>query len=561
MKFSRRGYWGKFFWHNASSHAHINRFVFLLSSLLGLGFLGFACNMPTVEPVLETQSPETQGQKPVIKEVETVAPLQMTGPMPEAGDTLRWVDSSTLVYIPAGTFVMGLGGDDNPEHEVYLDGFWIYRTEVTYSMYLRCMALGKCPPPVSDPSIPNLEDPALTNLPVIDVRWDYADIYCQSIGGHLPTEAQWEKTARGTDARLYPWGNGEPNCELLNYENCTGETTPVVAYPLGTSPYDVLDMAGNVSEWVADWYQENYYIEAPHDNPSGPEASPVRSVRGSTFVAGPDEIASALRGFLGPDEYRSDLGFRCVVDAAHEFAPPCEILADAPSETDLAANPGTGPGGSASCVVPQPQLSVVTYCEKGVRGNNASWTPADAEMNYSAHEGASCSQYDADTLACTGPPGSSVYVEVCKSCPPPVVQLGVPGSCDPPYALDEPAGLCTYTGEALPDRQVCAPGFELLPDSSCCEMQDGTPLDYPVCPPGGAYDPASRICWYTLPSTGDQKCDSQTIYFDSCVRQGGSDDGGSGPGSCAQYGSAAECRAHLSDGCAWDWKNNVCVGP
>jgi hypothetical protein len=396
-------------------------------------------------------------------------------------------------------------------------------------MYLRCMMMGACSPPPVDSSLPDLEDPTVADLPVIGIRWEQAETYCEFIGGHLPTEAQWEKTARGPDGNIYPWGDGEPNCDLLNFNDCLEKTSSVIDYPRGASPYDVLDMAGNVFEWVADWYQVSYYAESPYENPLGPEFGEARSVRGSTFETGPDQVASALRFFLGPDEYRSDLGFRCVVDNAQDFAPPCQVLAYVPP--DAQGGPGTGPGGSAACVVPQPAISVVTYCERRVRGNNISWTPADADINYSALDGASCSQYDADTLACVGDPGARVEIEACKSCPPPVVDLGIPGTCDAPYVLDESAGLCRYAGAPVPDRDLCTPGFSLvtLPDTVCCEMQAGSPHDFPACPPGGSYDSTSHICWFTLPSTGDKKCASQTVHFETCDRPG--DDGGS-DGSC-----------------------------
>ena len=509
-----------------------NRSARISSGILSILLLILACSFPLIGSEEATQPPPAQeptGQEQADQDVATEEPIDLAGPPPELGDTLLWVDGSLLVYIPPGEFTMGHGGEDNPEHVAYLDGFWIYRTEVTNSMYLRCMMMEQCSPPPVDPSLPDLENPAVADLPVVGIRWEQAETYCESIGGHLPTEAQWEKTARGSDGNIYPWGNGEPSCDLLNFDDCLGETSPVIDYPQGASPYDVLDMAGNVFEWVADWYQVNYYAESPYENPLGPEFGEARSVRGSAFDTGPDQVASALRFFLAPEEHRSDLGFRCVVDNAEDFAPPCQVLAYVPPNAQ--GGPGTGPGGSAACIVPQPQISVVTYCERRVRGNNISWSPADADVDYSALDGASCSQYDADTLACVGDPGARVQIEACKSCPPPVVDLGIPGTCDAPYVLDEPAGLCRYNGPPVPGRDLCAPGFSLLtlPDTVCCEMQAGSPHDFPACPPGGSYDSTSRICWFTLPSTGDQKCASQTVHFETCERPGG--DGGS-DGSC-----------------------------
>jgi len=496
------------------SHKSGNWTVRIFSGILSLVLLVLACSFPLFGTEEATQPANTQEPDGQEQADETEEPIDLMRLIPKAGDTLGWVDGSLLVYIPPGEFIMGHGGEDSPEHSAYLDGFWIYRTEVTNRMYTQCMMMGACSPPqAGDP-----EDPSAADLPVTGIRWEQAESYCEFVGGHLPTEAQWEKTARGEDGNIYPWGNGEPNCELLNFDDCVGKTSSVIEYPQGASPYEVLDMAGNVFEWVADWYQVNYYTEAPFENPMGPESGEARSVRGSTFASGPDQVISALRFFLSPDEYRSDLGFRCVVDNAQDFAPPCEILAQAPPEAE--GGPGTGPSGSAACVVPQPEINVITYCNRKVRGNNISWTPADAIIDYSAQNGASCSQYDADTLACAGEPGATVEIEACKACPPPAVDLGVPGSCNPPYVLDEAAGLCRYDGDPVPGRELCTPGFsaEGLPDNVCCENQTGSPHDYPVCPPGGSYDPASRICWYRLPSTGDEKCASESVYFEPCER-------------------------------------------
>ena len=518
-----------------------------LTSILSL-FL-FACGGRYGAQSSATTTPNTQEltEAPLSGEENvTDNQLDLTGPQPEWGETLTWVDGNLLVYIPPGEFVMGFGGDDNPEHLAYLDGFWIYRTEVTNSMYLRCMAMEKCSPPAFDPALPDIEDPAVAELPVVGVRWDQAENYCRFVDGFLPTEAQWEKTARGPEGNIYPWGNAEPNCDLLNFKDCLGKTSSVIAYPTGASPYEVFDMAGNVFEWVADWYKPGYYTEAPVENPMGPEVGEVRSVRGSAFNSGPDQIASAIRYFLGPDEYRIDLGFRCVVANAQRYAPPCEVLAHLPPDTQ--GEPGEAPGGSASCIVPQPELSVITFCQNRIRGNNISWTPADAEMNYSAPDGISCSMYDADTLVCSGVAGATVDVEVCRSCPPPAVDLGVPASCDPSYVLDEPAGICRYDGPPIPGVDLCTPGFALR-ENVCCDMEDYSPHDFPTCPIGGVYDPMSRICWFRLPSTGDVKCASQAVYFESCRRSGGNGDGDGGqPLSCSDYPDQNTCEAN---GCYW----------
>lgn len=551
-------------------------FLRVILGILSICLLTLACNSPfmrsnsgsesvptEVRENLSTRNPQTPDSVGVDDESGT--PIVEEVREPVLGDTLRWIDNSLLVYVPPGEFVMGHDEEDNPEHVVYLDGFWIYRTEVTNRMYFNCMVMEECSPPAVDPALPDLGDPELADHPVVGVQWHQAVEYCQFVGGYLPTEAQWEKTARGDDGRIFPWDDPlddeelEPTCEFLNFNDCEEETTPVRDYPLGVSPYDVFDMAGNVFEWVADWYEEDYYNKAPFDNPMGPEYGEDRSVRGSTFRSGPEQVESSLRYFLDPEEYRNDLGFRCVVGGAHEYAPPCEILAHSPTD-DLGESPIETPDGSASCIVPEPQLSIVTYCEKGLRGNNISWAPADSDITYSSSAGVSCSQYDADTLACMGSSGASVEIEACKSCPPPVVQLGLVATCDSPYVYDDGTSLCKYDGPPVPGQVRCAPGYSLSGDDSCCVRDEGSPLDFPVCPVGGVYDATSQICWFTLPSSGDEKCVNQSISFEFCPADtkvpGGGNTQPSDP--CAEY-TLEECRLHYNEGCRWDFNNEVCT--
>jgi formylglycine-generating enzyme required for sulfatase activity len=524
-----------------------------------------ACNLPLLNSETESQSTNTEdtreianqnttSQNTTSEDIATESPIPAQTLPPEPGSTLRWIDSSLLVYIPPGEFIMGHDGDDNPEHAVYLDGYWIYRTEVTNRMYLNCVGMGKCSPPAVDPAIPDQEDPEIADLPVVGVRWHQAAEYCKFVDGALPTEAQWEKTARGDDARFFPWGNDEPNCDLLNFNDCVEEISPVINYPLGASPYDVLDMAGNVFEWVADWYLEDYYSDTPFDNPMGPEIGEARSVRGSTFRTETEQVESSLRYFLEPDEYRSDLGFRCVVGKAQEYAPPCSILAD--NKPELADTPDDPPGGSAACIVQEPTFSVVTYCENGHRGNNISWTPADADVNYSSSAGVSCSQYDVDTLACAGIFDATIDIEACKSCPPPVVELGTLATCDPPYIYDNATNLCKYDGPPVPGNWVCAPGYSLSGDDSCCALEEGTPLDFPICPVGGDYDPVAQVCWFTLPSTGDEKCVSESVFFEWCAKEREIEqepeqepEDEPEPSDCTEYNNLNDCE---KKGCIWD---------
>jgi formylglycine-generating enzyme required for sulfatase activity len=235
-------------------------------------------------------------------------------------------DGMTLVFVPAGEFTMGsdtgyktrvsqdrLSGDERPEHQVVLDAFWIDQTEVTNAMYAKCWQDGACSQPgltksyTRDSYFGNSE---FYNYPVIYVSWDDAKAYCAWADRRLPTEAEWEKAARGTDGRTYPWGNDVPNNNLLNYYRNVGDTTEVGKYQDGASPYGALDMAGNVGEWVNDWYDVYPGGDA---NISSDFGQTYRVVRGGAWYFDDDHVHSAYRSGDGPDLGSSYIGFRCAV--------------------------------------------------------------------------------------------------------------------------------------------------------------------------------------------------------------------------------------------------------
>ena len=196
------------------------------------------------------------------------------------------VDGAEMVYVPAGEFLMGsededADSDEDPEHTVYLDAYWIYKHEVTNAQYRQCVDEGECDVPSN---VNQFNNPDFDDHPVVFVSWYDADAYCQWAGGRLPTEAEWEKAARGTDGRKFPWGEESPTCSLAQFRDCSGETKPVGSFPAGASPYGALDMAGNVWEWVGDWYDGGYYSQSPSENPQGPDSGEYRVIRGGSWA-------------------------------------------------------------------------------------------------------------------------------------------------------------------------------------------------------------------------------------------------------------------------------------
>ena len=224
-------------------------------------------------------------------------------------------DGMVMVYVPAGEFSMGSDeGDDDeqPVHTVYLDAYWIDQTEVTNAMYEKCVAAGVCSKPAKSQSYTRASyygNPTYADYPVIYVNWYQAEEYCQWAGRELPTEAQWEKAARGTDGRTFPWGNATPTSDLANFNSNIGDTTEVGSYPDGASPYGALDMAGNVWEWVADWQGD--YPSGMVSNPMGPASGEYRVLRGGSWDNNEGLIRSADRDGDYPSCANRNNGFRC----------------------------------------------------------------------------------------------------------------------------------------------------------------------------------------------------------------------------------------------------------
>ena len=218
----------------------------------------------------------------------------------------------SMVFVTAGDFIMG-------NHTVSLDSFWIDKTEVTNAMYAECVQAGKCNPPRSNRSNTRERyygNPAFDDYPVIYVPWLDANAYCAWVGGRLPTEAEWEKAARGIDGRSFPWGDPDPASvgDVANYH--AQDTTQVGIYPSGASPYGALDMAGNVSEWVADWFSPEYYGNPPTINPVGPDSGEYRVWRGGSWAnTSTDRLRTYSRTGNLPTDATGGIGFRCARSA------------------------------------------------------------------------------------------------------------------------------------------------------------------------------------------------------------------------------------------------------
>jgi len=227
------------------------------------------------------------------------------------------LDGMMQVYVPEGEFLMGKGNvrknDNSPQQLVYLDAFWMDKYEVSNSMYLKCLQAGECSEMVSDNT--TYQNWVYRDHPITYVTWEQANAYCLWVGRRLPTEAEWEKAARGTDGRKYPWGNEAPNARLANFDgSMIHEAVSVYRYPLGASPYGVLNMSGNAREWIADWYANDYYLVMPYANPTGPETGTERSLRSGSYNEDKIEIAITNRYRHEPQSAGLSRGFRCAED-------------------------------------------------------------------------------------------------------------------------------------------------------------------------------------------------------------------------------------------------------
>ena len=223
-------------------------------------------------------------------------------------------ESSSMALVPEGEFMMGSAtgdSDEQPEHKVYIDAFMMDKYEVTVEQYAAFLQAKGIEPP-ADWKIMN--QTAHQKRPAANMDSVDAALYCKWVGKRLPTEAEWEKAARGTDGRMYPWGNEAPTPLHANFGktdwNNHGALTPVGSFEQGKSPYGIYDMAGNVWEWVSDWYDFRYYKTAPSKNPTGPSSGGTKVIRGGAWNGNARALRSANRSLISPTD-QGLTGFRC----------------------------------------------------------------------------------------------------------------------------------------------------------------------------------------------------------------------------------------------------------
>jgi sulfatase modifying factor 1 len=289
-----------------------------------------------IKGICETEMGRPEGKETVMKWLK-LAPQTH----PERGKMLALLAKTQAakeipmewVPVPAGEFGMGAEGDsasadEGPKHKVSVDAFLIGKHEVTNAQYHAFVkATGhRLPENCCDPKFNLWKGDAIPagveELPVVNVSWDDAVAFCKWSGSRLPTEAEWEKAARGTDSRTYPWGNEPPSGNRANYSfdpvsiwDGPASLAKKDQYEFGRSPYGAFEMAGNVWEWVQDWYDENYYKSSPAKNPTGPAKGEARAIRGASWRNTADMLRAANRNKHAPSERRVYIGIRCAKDA------------------------------------------------------------------------------------------------------------------------------------------------------------------------------------------------------------------------------------------------------
>jgi formylglycine-generating enzyme required for sulfatase activity len=536
----------------------------------------------------------------------------------QVGSTLGWFDGSEFVYVPESAFVMGddepQGSDHAPAHTIWISGYWIHSAEVTNRQYAACVAAGKCSPPARYPYTTYLyAEPDEANSPVAGVDWEQAATYCAWIDARLPSEAEWEKAAHGradasSEQTVFPWGDAEPTCDLLNFNDCLipSNPAPVRTYALGISPFLLYDMAGNVFEWTQDWYDKGYYAISPAQNPPGPASGKLRVYRGGGYTSPAEAVSPVQRFALEPAKHAQDLGFRCVLLDTSP-APFCQVP---PLQGGQPSQPGDWSFDATGYCEDRHKLQMV-----GVNITINDSFEDLANYNYNVSIGGtplSCDRIAIDRLGCSGGPlaqNKSFDIRVCReytgapltpldpTCPAGYIynpstglcsstlpEPGATGDCPTGYVPSQvgciplsgddgcPAGFmevttgaaaycipmndCLLPGYAAQHLECrrCWDGFNYNAAANCCQS-DVPPA---VCPPNTIYSQTLKQCLSS--SAYEPVCHVQTVYVPACPTP-------TPPPEqtcfCCQFTNRDACNTNSNRGCWWivTGSTSYCSGP
>jgi formylglycine-generating enzyme required for sulfatase activity len=496
---------------------------------------------------------------PEVPAAPPVPPAVPAAPVPPPTPSLTATPASPELpfyqFVPGGQFTMGskkgdplAKEDEFPKHDVRLPGYWIFTNEVTNELYAECVAAGKCTPPATAETGPksHYNDPAFKNFPVVGVVWNQADTFCKAQDAHLPTEAEWEKAARGFFGNTYPWGAAEADCKLANINGCVKDTAKVASYTDGKSPFEVRDMAGNVREWVSDWYQADAYQTAILFMPNGPETGKMKVVRGGSYLDSARDSRSSARFAYDPEREFDDVGFRCVPNT-QTYSPFCSTTYRSPCRPPRPGNPpdNCDPGTLTS---ESAKTGVTISCPNANGFGTVHVTTSEPVANINVGingNGVACSSGPNTSFECQGmmpAVGSPVTIEVClvsgitsfnpdfglhlTSCESfnLVASIGdtitVNETDDNPYFL---AGLALIPGKMPLNGGGCFEGTTWDPKSQQCVKDKPTPIQPTpgtegMCPDGYVMDPNLLCC---VPGTEDNSgCEKgyyHSVAADLCI--------------------------------------------
>mgnify|MGYP002346478890 FL=1 len=569
--------------------------VFLTGVILFLILSIASCNLPfklvpnaatTPPPAATTPPPSDASAQAVQGTPEPVNAVGLEDIMPVKGSVMQWIDLSDFVYVPEGEFIMGRDSqtpeDFSPEHTVTLAAFWIQQAEVTNQQYAACVAAGACTTPTKQEDVPYwYTNVTKANYPVVGVTYVQAQEYCDYIEGRLPTEAEWEKAARGIEGATYPWGEDAPDCSLLNFDDCLDPSEPenVRSYNNGASEFELMDMSGNVFEWVNDWYADDYYATSPAVNPVGPIDGTKKVLRGGGYASSAEDVDPTMRFKADPFTYSEDRGFRCVLKGDYSSASegsgasyvprPCSALPLAnnqpqtqPTWTPIPCSPPTI---ETRCKILDKGVTntSITIAQKGCLSNKLENIVLDVGASYDCIFGGGSKTLYYNCYASGELEGQTVKLSYCHYFDNMMYQF--PPECPAGYVADTVSNFCIPEGPWLPDPP-CPGGYEdinglCLPDyekgfSSCpsaffaaeavigpnekkticipfekCLYNDDKNCSEPVCPEGQTYDQANNCCalpaklqmvcppgyfWTTYPGTTESYCALPEVFLGGC---------------------------------------------